>query len=144
MKSSRARQDWWRLCDLRGQSLTLARPFISEQFVAFLAAAFEGAHRVPAEVIAASVVLQAFVDVWVKVKVVRERDRESETTTNVRILTSIHLIPQQLQVVLVQVRSGEKEQNWQPIGSELDFKSRDQIMMHVGHMAKSKTRALVQ
>lgn len=57
-----------------GQSLTLACPFISEQFVAFLAAAFEGAHRVPAEVIAASVVLQAFVDVCVKVKVVSERE----------------------------------------------------------------------
>lgn len=57
-----------------GQSLTLACPFISEQFVAFLAAAFEGAHRVPAEVIAAAVVLQAFVDVCVKVKVVIERE----------------------------------------------------------------------
>lgn len=32
--------------------------------MAFLAAAFEGAHRVPAEVIAASVVLLAFVNVW--------------------------------------------------------------------------------
>lgn len=47
-------------------SLTLACPFISEQFVALLAAAFKGAHGVPAEVIAASVVLLAFVDVWVE------------------------------------------------------------------------------
>ena len=45
------------------QSLTLACPFISEQFVAFLAAAFKGAHCVPAEVITAAIVLQAFVDV---------------------------------------------------------------------------------
>lgn len=45
------------------QALTLACPLISEQFVAFLAAAFKGAHCVPAEVIAASVVLLAFVDV---------------------------------------------------------------------------------
>lgn len=45
-------------------SLTLACPFIGEQFVALLTAAFEGAHRVPTEVITASVVLLAFVDVW--------------------------------------------------------------------------------
>lgn len=44
-------------------SLTLACPFISQKFVAFLAAALEGAHCVPAEVIAAAVVLQAFINV---------------------------------------------------------------------------------
>ena len=50
----------------RCQSLTLACPFIGEQFVALLATAFEGAHGVPAEVIAASVVLLALVDVCVE------------------------------------------------------------------------------
>lgn len=45
-------------------SLTLARPFVGQKFVALLAAALEGAHCVPAEVIAAAVVLQAFVNVW--------------------------------------------------------------------------------
>lgn len=56
---------WIRVID-SCQSLTLARPFICEQLVAFLAAAFEGAHRVAAEVVAASVVLLALVDVWVE------------------------------------------------------------------------------
>lgn len=45
-------------------SLTLACPFVRQELVAFLAAALEGAHCVPAEVIAAAVVLQALVNVW--------------------------------------------------------------------------------
>lgn len=44
----------------------MACPFIGEQLVAFLTAAFEGAHCVPAEVIAAAVVLLAFINVWVE------------------------------------------------------------------------------
>lgn len=46
-----------------GHSLTLTRPFISEKFVALLAAAFKRSHCVTAEVVAASVVLQALIDV---------------------------------------------------------------------------------
>lgn len=46
-----------------GHSLTLTRPFISEKFVALLAAAFKRSHCVTAEVVAASVVLQAFINV---------------------------------------------------------------------------------
>lgn len=44
--------------------LTLAVPLVDEQFVAFLAAALEAAHRVPADVVAATIVEPALVDVW--------------------------------------------------------------------------------
>lgn len=47
-------------------SLTLTRPFISEKFVALLAAALKRSHCVTAEVVAASIVLQALIDVWGK------------------------------------------------------------------------------
>lgn len=53
----------------------MACALVGEQLVAFLAAAIEGAHRVPAEVIAAAVVLLAFVDVWV------EKQKEHKTRT---------------------------------------------------------------
>lgn len=46
--------------------LTLASPLVCEQLVALLAAAFEGADRVAAEVITAAVVFLAFIDVWVE------------------------------------------------------------------------------
>lgn len=70
------------------QSLTLACPFISEQFVAFLAAAFEGAHCVPAEVITAAIVLQAFIDVWV--------EKTRECTALVKAQLSPHASERQL------------------------------------------------
>lgn len=47
----------------RGQELTLARPLVCQQLVAFPAATLEAAHGVAAEMVAASVVDQAFVDV---------------------------------------------------------------------------------
>lgn len=44
--------------------LTLAVPLVYEQLVALLAAALEAAHRVPADVVTATVVESALVNVW--------------------------------------------------------------------------------
>lgn len=44
-------------------SPTLTRPFIGEKFVTLLAAALKRSHGVTAEMVAASVVFQAFIDV---------------------------------------------------------------------------------
>lgn len=64
-------------------SLTLTCPFIRQKFVAFLAAALEGAHRIPAEVVAAAVVLQAFVNVWEREKKKKKQtSRKSEKKGN--------------------------------------------------------------
>lgn len=57
--------------------------------MAFLTAAFKGAHCVPAEVIAASVILLAFVDVWVRKYTNEKIDRPSALTV---VYAHLHLM----------------------------------------------------
>lgn len=44
----------------------LAGPFICEEFIAFLAAAFKAANRVSAEMVTATIVYQAFVNIFAR------------------------------------------------------------------------------
>lgn len=73
------------------RSLTLARPFVGEQLVAFVTAALEGAHRVPAELITAAVVFLAFVNVCVTTHTHTHKPGQA-VSTNSRTGTVLHLL----------------------------------------------------